>query len=502
MQATNAPKPELLIGIVNAIGADVTGVFSSIEDSLADVGYRSQVLRLIDELCALEDWTDQCKRESSFFERCNALMSAGNNFRKAVGKGEALVGLAIDAIRRIRTKNGKESTEPLPAFAYILRSLKHPDEVKALRAIYGNGFVLVGIYEPRADRVQHLAHKIAGSATMNPTPQDMLYAERLVARDEKEHGEPLGQDVRSTFPQADLFVDSSKPDEAREAVSRFVEILFGHPFHTPTRDEHAMFHAHAASLRSSALGKQVGAAIASTDGDLIAVGTNDVPKPGGGLFWDGDQGDRRDFKLDMDSNDEMKRQTLSEVLEGLLKEGLLDSAAAGEPIDQLTERCFKVLSGTRLVSLIEFGRPVHAEMNAIVSCASRGVPVKGTVIYSTTFPCHECGRHIITPGIRRVVYIEPYPKSLVAELHRGSIALERRDLCDEEQVLFEPFVGVAPRHYVDSFAMPRRKDDGGKPIKWTGRSAVPRFPLSPLSYLEREDAVLVDIGDHLESKSE
>ena len=39
-----------------------------------------------------------------------------------------------------------------------------------------------------------------------------------------------------------------------------------------------MFHAHAASLRSAQLGRQVGAALLSDLGDVIAVGANEVPR--------------------------------------------------------------------------------------------------------------------------------------------------------------------------------------------------------------------------------
>ena len=50
---------------------------------------------------------------------------------------------------------------------------------------------------------------------------------------------------------------------------RFIELYFGYPFFTPTREEFAMFHAQAAALRSAALPRQVGAAITTEEGDVI-----------------------------------------------------------------------------------------------------------------------------------------------------------------------------------------------------------------------------------------
>jgi cytidine deaminase len=47
---------------------------------------------------------------------------------------------------------------------------------------------------------------------------------------------------------------------------------------------------------------------------------------------------------------------------------------------------------------------------------------------------------------------------------------------DENKVTFEPFVGVAPRRYVEFFAWSRRKSQvDGKLLKWDPQTARPRF---------------------------
>ena len=72
-------------------------------------------------------------------------------------------------------------------------------------------------------------------------------------------------------------------------------------------------------------------------------------------------------------------------------------------------------------------------------------------------------------GIKKVVYVEPYPKSLSSRLHDDSISLDRREA---NKVTFAPFVGIAPRRYGDLFSMKtstgivlQRKDDDGKLIE-------------------------------------
>ena len=79
-----------------------------------------------------------------------------------------------------------------------------------------------------------------------------------------------------------------------------------------------MFHAQAAAHRSAALSRQLGAAITTKGGSLISVGTNDVPKAGGGLYWEGDEHDKRDHILGIDSSDVVRRGMLAEVLDRLI----------------------------------------------------------------------------------------------------------------------------------------------------------------------------------------
>ena len=130
----------------------------------------------------------------------------------------------------------------------------------------------------------------------------------------------------------------------------------------------------------------------------------------------------------------------------------------------------------------EFMRQVHAEMAALVDAAKRGVAVRGCEMYVTTFPCHNCAKHIIAAGIKKVVYLEPYAKSKVRELHEEEIALDPADLNSvSDKVLFLPFTGVAPRQYARVFSMSTRshKNGGLQLNSWNENQNT----LSPLNVL-------------------
>jgi len=485
------PCPEVVIGLVGPVGIDLDPIIDVLIRRLEAVEYRAVPVRLSAQI---EKFFGVDHSDLPEDERIEKLMDAGTRLRENSERGEAVALLAIAEIRRIRQQELSGSVE---GNAYILRSLKHPDEVETLRAVYGKGFFLISAYAPRDARVSAMAEKVMRSQHGNPN-HSREKAEAIVERDEQEENKDLGQDVKDAFPLADLFIDARDKKSFEPEIRRFVELVFGNLFHTPTKDEHGMYHARSAALRSADLGRQVGAAITASSGELLALGCNDVPKASGDLYWSGDDGDARDFQRGFDPIVEERKQILSELLARLQKAGVLakpymDAKAIVPLVSTLTtgdKREF--LKGARVMNLLEFGRCVHAEMAAITSAARLGVPINGATLYTTTFPCHMCARHIVSSGIARVVYVEPYPKSRARHLHGDAIQVDAQKPVPG-LVVFEPFVGIAPRQYQDIFdARDRRKDSAGRIFNWRvkGRRPQPRFSRFRNTYREIEDAIV------------
>lgn len=51
---------------------------------------------------------------------------------------------------------------------------------------------------------------------------------------------------------------------------------------------------------------------------------------------------------------------------------------------------------------------IHAEMNAIIWAARKGISIEDATIYVTLEPCSECSKNIIASGIKRIVYLKSY----------------------------------------------------------------------------------------------
>lgn len=110
-------------------------------------------------------------------------------------------------------------------------------------------------------------------------------------------------------------------------------------------------------------------------------------------------------------------------------------------------------------------------------------------MFTTTFPCHNCAKHIVAAGIHRVFFVEPYPKSKASQLHADAISIEKEV---SGKVSFLPFVGIAARRYFDLFSMrvssgwPLVRKIGTKAIDFDRKRARPRVPMAPTSFPDRE----------------
>ena len=456
-----AHQPErhpLVFGFVGAIGTPWDLIFRHFRESLQRFDYEASVIHLAELLDGLgyRPWGDLPDRGApGYYE---ARMNAGDQLRAEARTGAAMAALAIREV--MGRRDSMITDNPV---AHMLRSLKHPDEVKLLRHVYGSAFFLVGVAcnadERRNILVGALSHSSAATAE----------AEQLISRDRADsQNRQYGQNVRDTFAMADVFVPGDSGIDIRLPIDRFLDSVFGTPFLTPTRDEEGMRFAEVAALRSAATGRQVGAALIPVTGTPVVAGTNEVPKPGGGQFWTADSPDYRDFRIGRDPNKVQIKWVVQDFMERLSRCGWLSEKFEDKTGQELVDLAFgsdnsglSVLKDARVTDLIEFARCLHAEQATIVNAARSGVVTQDAILYSTTFPCHECAKMIIGAGIAEVRYIEPYPKSLVSSLYRELI-----DVCPrigstgsstQGRIPFRQFLGIAPRWYGQAFVAGERR---------------------------------------------
>lgn len=475
---------EIVVAVVGHVGSGTSEVAQALKDllentSLPGGAYQAEVLKARQEI---EEWAKESGQalpqsgpdDLSTTER---LQDLGDFMRETSKDGSAVARALVRRIRATRAqKIGTALEKDVPVKpdgkrrAYILDAIRNPAEVHLLRHVYQDAFCLIGVVCEEGVRLQRLTakYKNAGKAD----------AEIFMKRDAKASSK-LGQRVSDAFHLADFFIDntpartledgsSNSEWDVSDHLSRLVKIINHSEVVRPSTEETAMHHAYSASLRSACLSRQVGAALLDSKGNVVATGSNEVPRAGGGVYgeaFDTDHNDHTDDhrcayrKLGGHSPFCSSTKEQSILVEKLIAE--IPELNELNPIRKKT--LVQEIRQGGVGDLIEFSRAVHAEMDALMSAAREGITTIGTRLFVTTFPCHYCARHIVSAGVDEVQFIEPYPKSKATDLHADSIQLRATDWIPPsrggKRVLFRPFVGVAPRMYRRAFVKDRELKD-------------------------------------------
>jgi len=478
---------ELFFGLVGPTGVDNTLIQGYLEEALQEFGYSLQSHQMsayLEETPLSTKFGYSIDKLSSYKETESG-MDAGDKVRK---QSQHNAFLAMYAVAKIAEK--RHSGSNYQSSAHLFRSLKNPAETDFLRKTYGFGYFQFGVYATEDDRIDYLRRKKG--------IENRSDALKLIERDEQEE-EKFGQQTAETFHLSDFFIrlEYKHPKAAKDQIIRALDLIFSHPHITPTRDEQLMFMAYSYAARSGDLSRQVGAVLSNPFGDIIGSGSNDVPKHGGGPYWPADDGsDQRDAVRGGDANKEKRNQIIVEIARRL------DPEVTDLPDSEAARKAIQKLNGAKILDITEFSRATHAEMDAILSCARSGISTRGATLYCTTFPCHNCAKHIVSAGIERVVYVEPYPKSHAKDLHGDAISFGEGET---DKVLFESFIGVAARRYLDLFSLkigwgrekPRADKLTGTPLKFSRKDAKVRVPMLITNYEENERFCATKVAETL-----
>ncbi|VCU60097.1 deoxycytidylate deaminase-related protein [Tritonibacter mobilis] len=422
---------------------------------------------------------------ANFQNYLNKAQEAGNAIREKFGE-EYLAKRVVEKIHMLRTRNGGYDEKKIipKRIAYIVDSIKNVHELNLLRSIYRETLVVVGVFAPdalRADRID--------APLMDEDAIEMLFKKDLGEKHQ------FGQATRKVFSKSDWFVSNDSGLESlKRKIRRLTDLCFDIGINTPTKAEAAMYKANAIAGNSACLSRQVGAAIVSKSGEFIGVGWNDVPRFGGGLY-DEDQRvstrvDNRCYAWDGKKchNESTRNDIIDKITEIISKSSYVKSRTK-------TEHIRDSLLGSPVDALIEFSRSIHAEMEAILSVAREGKhSLVGATLYTNTYPCHNCARHIVAAGISDVVYVEPYLKSMAIPLHSDAISEDPEDR--DGKVLFQQFDGVAPRNYLKFFRSEReRKGDRGKFVEGVTKSALPRLVMPLDAASQYEEFIIASLAE-------
>lgn len=303
------------------------------------------------------------------------LQDLGNKLRQVNGNDW----LAKQAIQTIKSEaKGDAANEK-----YVIDSIRNTAEIIALRTEYGDFFLLGVNADPdiRWERVRDVYSN-------DP---------RLFEQDEKRDKEEdvdYGQQVTKCFERADYIIinndDITENNDADKLmgqdVLRFLKLVDRDSSLDPYVDETAMASAYAASHRSSCLKRKVGAIIMDKAGGIFSSGYNEVPP-----------------------NTKTCRQKCGQCYRGHLRTEFRNKIDVIIQDSTKTDLVYDEFKNN--IKLMDYCRALHAEENAILGVIRNGASgaVKGSTLYTTTFPCNLCANKIAEIGVSKVVYAAPYP---------------------------------------------------------------------------------------------
>ena len=447
--------------------------------SFKSVGYNTNPIRLTEIFDDIDH--DYDVKFSNEFERYQKYIKAGDDLRIDSRRNDIF---ALYGIQKLTVHSVRGRDDDVPSnVAHIFRQLKRPEEIITLKRVFGRNILFVSCYDSKENRINNLIRKLLRTERGRSRTDLESEALQIMAIDEDEREHSSGQRVLDCYQHADYVIDCQSKSSTTKSSDRFVDIYFGSPYISPTRDEYCSYFANAAAYRSLDLSRQVGVAIFNDRCEIISLGCNKVPRAGGGTYWSEDENDKRDYVLGRDSNHQVREDMSTDALKRLQPEWLDPKYRELTP-EELAIRAFdrkdSPLRGSMIADVMEYGRMVHAEMNAITDAARTNKSIQDAILYSTTMPCHLCTKLIVASGIKRVVYVQPYPKSLVHELYEDSVAVDQPGCTTK--VSFETLKGVTPNGYRIAFrkVRPRKKHDG-RTIDWDPQSSEPCF-LSHFTY--------------------
>jgi len=265
----------------------------------------------------------------------------------------------------------------------VIDSIRNHSEVYYLRRQLSNSY-LFNIDAEKDIRYKRVKNKYSSKEAFEEDDE----------RDSGEDQPEYGQQVRKCVDLADVVINNNTSlEDLQHKLDKYLKLIEKPRRYRPSKQELGMAHASRESRNSLCLKRQVGAVI-MRERSIISRGYNDVPN---GVLPCRDMGQcNRDYYRECPHCGEPIAPTISKC------------SNCDQPIPKDWRKMIR--------KYLDLCRALHAEQRAILQSAKKKISLKGTTLYVTTYPCLMCAKGIIEVGIKRVIYVDPYPYEDTAKM--------------------------------------------------------------------------------------
>lgn len=325
----------------------------------------------------------------------------------------------------------------------VIDSIRNSMEALFFKERY-TAFYLIAVHDDE-HRVEHFKDKVrlsvAGTLieqkkSVNKEKIETMYRSLMylmnleTANSDFEKGKFHSPNIGQCIADAEIHI-SNVPDIQSNAKAFYTmaeqwmkyAALILHPgLITPSSEERCMIVAYTAKFNSGCLSRQVGACITNQYHSIRTIGWNDVPygQIPCSLRELGDvkstSNVSRSYFPFMYSDFEQGKERIYDDHQYTFKEkvdddfrdiSVLKDSLKGLPLSY----CFKTLQNRYEGEKNQvYTRSLHAEENAMMQMVKYGgeALING-IIYVTASPCELCSKKLYQIGVRKIVYIDPYP---------------------------------------------------------------------------------------------
>lgn len=323
---------------------------------------------------------------------------------------------------------------------FVIDSLKNSLEALYLKERY-TAFYLIAVHD-KQNREQHIKQRIRKSITngdiekVDPNLENLIY-ERIeyfskieANNKDYENGKFHSPNISQCIADAEIHLINNLPQKnnipffytLEEQWMKYASLILHPGLISPSAEERCMMVAYTAKFNSGCLSRQVGAVITNQYHSIRSIGWNDVPYGQVPCALR----DLRDLitcqspypeyfkymysKFEQSgepSYDENKRTFIEKIKQDYKNVDNQNEQSKGLPFSY----CFKTLENRYSGEKNQvYTRSLHAEENAMLQMVKYGgESLMNGIIYVTASPCELCSKKLYQIGVRKIVYIDPYP---------------------------------------------------------------------------------------------
>lgn len=353
---------------------------------------------------------------------------AGDNVRASGKADEALFDPSqlfnfpkhLNFLIKLAHKKARIKNQPC---RIVVDAIRNPYEAFFLKRRYAN-FYLVSINTSNEERLRSLREYRKLSDGEIKVLDDKEYPEKISGSKKF-----IAQNIQECIEVSDIHIHNSKNSEYthNDLVSQLAWYLtlMMHPgLVMPTSIENCMQVAYTAKQNSGCISRQVGAVVTDDTYSVKSVGWNSTPqgqipcllRSAEDLIEGRNKSDYSEYEL----RDPDFRKALNAKYSNLI--------ATNKDSNRNFSFCFKSIQNEIEGEKNQVHtRALHAEENAFMQIAKHGgQKLLGGVLFTTASPCELCAKKAYQLGLKKIVYIDPYPG--IATQHILSAGKNKPDL--------------------------------------------------------------------------